>query len=177
MRERERGNLELLITTPVQLAGADGRQAHAVRVHRPDPDHARARASARCCSTCRSTAASSHLYVGGGAVHRRDADARAPRSRRFAQTQFQAFQLAFFDAAAVDPAVGFHVPVRRHAAGGAVDRAAPAADALRRDDARHRAARRRPGGAAGSDLQAARVHGGGTHDRHPALPQAARLTH
>ena len=38
-------------------------------------------------------------------------------------------------------------------------------------------ARGRPGGAAGSDLQAARVHGGRAHGSHPALPQAARLTH
>ena len=61
-----------------------------------------------------------------------------------AQTQFQAFQLAFVTHAAVDPAVGVHVSVRRHARGGAMDRAGAAAHAFQRDHPRHHAARRRP---------------------------------
>ena len=54
-------------------------------------------------------------------VPRRAASSSPPRSRSglvistVAQTQFQAFQLAFVTAA-VDPALGLHVPVRRHAA-------------------------------------------------------------
>ena len=42
-----------------QPARADGRQAPAVRGHRPDPDHAGAAARRGCCSTCRCAAASS----------------------------------------------------------------------------------------------------------------------
>ena len=61
-----------------------------------------------------------------------------------AQTQFQAFQLAFVTLAAVDPAVGLHVPVRRHAGRRAVDRAGAAAHAFQRDHPRHHAARRGP---------------------------------
>ncbi len=38
VRERERGNLELLITTPVQVRGADDWQARALRRRRAHPD-------------------------------------------------------------------------------------------------------------------------------------------
>ena len=52
VRERERGNLELLITTPVTHRRADDRQDPALHGDRPGPGDPRPGGGLRCCSTC-----------------------------------------------------------------------------------------------------------------------------
>ena len=53
VRERERGNLELLITTPVRSWELMTGKLLPYVAHRAGAGHAGADASARCCSTCR----------------------------------------------------------------------------------------------------------------------------
>ena len=77
--------------------------------------------------------------------------------------------------AAVDPAVGIHVPVRRHAEGRPVAGATAAPHALHGHGARHRAARRadhrpRPAGS-----QVAGIPRRDARDRDATLPQEPRL--
>ena len=157
-----------------QLARADARQARAVRVHRPDPDHAGACCSACCCSTCRSTAACGRFYF-AALLFIAATLTLGLLASTLAQTQMQAFQMSFFVLLPSILLSGFVFPfdgmpqVARWIAQllplthfvelvrGIVLRGAGA------------------GRAAGSDLQAARVHGGRAHGRHAALPQAARL--
>ena len=76
---------------------------------------------------------------------------------------------------AADPVVGLHVPVRRHARRGAVRRGGHAADAFPAARARHHAARRGSHGALAVARGARRVHRGDARRRRIARAQAARL--
>ena len=76
---------------------------------------------------------------------------------------------------AADPAVRLHVSVRRHAQGSAVVGRDPAAHPLHPPDPRHHAARRQPRRTAARAVGAARLHRPHAHPRHPALPQAVGL--
>ena len=162
VRERERGNLELLIATPLgRLELMVGKLLPYVVI-----------------GLIQTTII---LIVGALAVQRAGGrQTRRPvRARRWlfiaatlglglfvstlAQTQFQAFQLAFLTMLPSILLSGLHVPVRRHARGGAVDRADAAAHAFQRDHPRHHAARRRPA----RGLAAARQARGVPH-RHAA---------
>ena len=140
VRERERGNLELLITTPVRSGELmAGKLIPYVFIG--------------LIQTTLILVVGSLLFdvpvngsllgpvPGRGAVHRGDADARTADLDRDADA-VPGVPARVLDDAAVDPAVGVHVPVRRHAEAIAVVRAGAAAHAFRRDDPRHRAARR-----------------------------------
>ena len=115
VRERERGNMELLIATPVTPRRTDGRQGAALRGDRPGADHGGAGAGHADCSTCRSAAACSMSTA------RRCCSSLANLSLGLLiSTQAQVAVPGHADDVlrlpAVDPAVGLHVPVRRHAA-------------------------------------------------------------
>ncbi len=77
--------------------------------------------------------------------------------------------------AAVDPAVRFHVPVRRHAQASPVDRRSAADDPLHAPDPRGGAARRLSGGAVSGTLHPSRIHRGGDDRGGEALPEAVGL--
>src|SRR5690606_12092515 len=81
-----------------------------------------------------------------------------------------------FRVPAVDPAVRVHVPVRGHAAGGAVAGGGVAADAFPAADSRHHAARGGPDRDVAGSAGAAGVHGADDDAGDPAFPQAAGLT-
>ena len=92
-----------------------------------------------------------------------------------ADTQFQAFQLTFFSFLPQILLSGFMFPFDRHAAAGSVDRRGPSPDALHPHDARHSAARRRPGRVDAGDLAAAALLRGHREPGRVPLPEAARL--
>ena len=94
VRERERGNLELLIATPLGRPRAHGGQTTAVRRHRPDPDHDHPDRRRSACSTCPSSAVSLNLYAAALMFIAATLGLGLFVST-LAQTQFQAFQLAF----------------------------------------------------------------------------------
>ena len=101
-------------------ARAHGRQAAAVRRHRPDPDHAHPHRRLGAVRRAGPRQPARPLRR-GAAVHRRIAGARAVHLDAGADAvPGDADRLRHV--AAVDPAVGLHVPVRRHAEGRAVDR-------------------------------------------------------
>ena len=117
-RERERGTMENLLATPRDAARGDDRQDRALHA-----DRARSRcriillAGARACSTCRCWAASPSLYLAVLLFIARQPDARphvlVARAQPAAGDADDVLLLP-----AVDPAVGLHVSVPRHAAAG-----------------------------------------------------------
>ena len=141
VRERERGNLETADRHARVAAGADGRQAAALRRHRPGADDRWCSSLGACCSTCRCAARCS------SSTSRRCVFIAANLSlgiliSTLAQTQFQAMQMSFFTFLPSILLSGFMFPFAGMPRGGAVDRGGAAADAFPAADARHHAARR-----------------------------------
>src|SRR5690606_36599446 len=153
---------------------ADGGQDRAVRADRPAADLGGAAAGQVAVrrADCREP---------GRRLRRRDAaDHRQPRARapdlhaRAVAVPGHADDL--LRVPAFHPAVRLHVPVRWHAARGAVAGRGAAADALPEAGPRRHAARGGPAGAVAGRAGAGGVHRRDDDGGHPEVPQAAGLT-
>ena len=109
------------------------------------------------------------------ALHRHQCHRSAITFSTLARNQMQAMQMTFFYLPAVDPAVGLHVPVPRHAGLGAIDRRGAAAHAFSAGGARHHAEGQRPRPGAAASVARGALPAGHRHARPPAFPPYAGL--